>query len=250
MTDPGPGFALALLVIAALYAAVGQAGATGYLAAMGALGFDPAVMKPAALALNIVVAAIAALVFRRAGQVSWRTFYPFAVLGAPFSLLGGMVQLPARLYYPAVGAILVLAAAQMLRAALRPRAADGPPPVEPPFWPALAAGAAVGFVSGTTGTGGGVFLAPLILAMNWVGIRRAAAVTAIFNLVNSVAALAGSYAALGRLPAELPLWLLAVAAGGAAGATIGARLLPERWLRLLLAAILLASGLRMLWPRA
>lgn len=247
MTEAGPGFALVLLVIAALYAAVGQAGATGYIAAMGALGLDPAVMKPAALALNIVVAAIAAWLFRRAGQFSWRTFYPFAVLGFPFSLLGGAVQLPGHVYYPLVGAILILAAAQMLRAALRRRPDARPAPVAPPFWPALLAGAAIGFVSGTTGTGGGVFLAPVILAMNWVEVRRAAAVTAAYNLLNSAAALAGSRATLGRLPPELPLWLLAVAAGGALGATLGARFLPERALRLLLAAILLASGARMIW---
>ena len=96
MADGGPWFAAVLLVIAALYAAVGQAGATGYLAAMGVAGFDAAVMKPTALALNLVVAGIATVQFWRAGRVSWRTFYPFAVLGFPFSLLGGAVQLPER----------------------------------------------------------------------------------------------------------------------------------------------------------
>lgn len=107
--DGGPWFAFILLVIAGLYAAVGQAGATGYLAAMGMLGLDPNVMKPTALALNLVVASIAAVQFRRAGQFSWRTFYPFAVLGFPFSLLGGAVHLPEHVYYPLVGAILLVA---------------------------------------------------------------------------------------------------------------------------------------------
>jgi uncharacterized membrane protein YfcA len=185
--------------------------------------------------------------FTRARQVTWRTFSPFAVLGFPFSLLGGAIHLPGDIYYPLVGAILVVAAVQMFRLAIRPhRAAAGASPVEPPFWPALFAGAVVGFVSGTTGTGGGVFLAPVILAMNWVDVRRTAAVTAAYNLLNSAAALAGSTATLGRLPPALPGWLLAVAVGGTIGATLGARHLPERTLRYLLAAILLASGLRML----
>ena len=247
MADGGPWFAAVLLVIAALYAAVGQAGATGYLAAMGVAGFDAAVMKPTALALNLVVAGIATVQFWRAGQVSWRTFYPFAVLGFPFSLLGGAVQLPERIYFPLVGAILIAAAIQLFRAAARARTAPGrAPPAEPPFWPALSAGAAIGFVSGTTGTGGGVFLAPVILAMNWVDVRRTAAVTAAYNLLNSAAALAGSYAVLGSLPPQLPGWIVAVALGGVIGGTLGARHLPERTLRLLLAAILLASGIRLL----
>lgn len=243
-----PWFTLALLVIAGLYAAVGQAGATGYLAVMGMIGFEPSVMKPTALALNLVVAGIATVQFRRAGQFSWRNFYPFAVLGFPFSLLGGAVHLPERLYYPLVGVILLLAAVQMFRAARRSQQPERRvTAVKPPFWPALLVGALIGFVSGTTGTGGGVFLAPLILSMNWVDVRRTAAVTAAYNLLNSAAALVGSYATLDRLPPELPVWLLAVACGGVFGATLGARYLPDQVLRYLLAVILLLSGVRLVF---
>jgi uncharacterized membrane protein YfcA len=83
------GLAAVLLVVAAAYAAVGQAGATGYLAVMGIAGLQPTVMKPTALALNILVAAIGTFQFWRASFLSWRTFYPFAALGFPFSLIGG-----------------------------------------------------------------------------------------------------------------------------------------------------------------
>lgn len=241
-----PWFALMLLVIAGLYAAVGQAGATGYLAAMAIFGFEPSVMKPTALALNVVVAGIASAQFWRAGRFSWRTFYPFAVLGLPFSVLGGMVHLPERIYYPLVGTILMVAAAQMFRAARRPGRATSAGMIEPPFWPALGAGALVGFVSGATGTGGGVFLAPLILALNWVDIRRTAAITAAYNLLISASALLGSRATVHQLPSELSLWLLAVACGGGIGATLGARYLHSSALRYLLATLLLFSGIRLL----
>jgi uncharacterized membrane protein YfcA len=237
---------LLFLLVAALYASVGQAGASGYLAVMSVLGMEPAPMKVTALSLNLLVAAIGTLQFWRRGLLSLRAFYPFAVLGFPFSLLGGAVQLPAAAYYPAVGAILLLASAQMLRTALRPAGPRPDPPAAPPFLPSLVTGAAIGFVSGTTGTGGGIFLAPVILAMNWVGVRRAAAVTAAYNLLNSAAALAGARAILPSAPAALPGWLLAVTAGGAAGAFLGSRYLPDRALRLILALILAAAGLRLL----
>ena len=152
--------AIIFLVVAALYAAVGQAGATGYLAAMALFGVAPVVMKPTALALNLLVAAIGTLQFWRMGLFSWRTFYPFAVLGFPFSLLGGAIQLPNHVYHPLVGAILLLSAVQLLRSTWRSAPAPSLPPAEPPFLPALLTGACIGFVSGTTGTGGGVFLAP------------------------------------------------------------------------------------------
>jgi hypothetical protein len=43
---------VAIAVIAAAYAGVGQAGATGYIAAMGLAGNSPDIIRPAALALN------------------------------------------------------------------------------------------------------------------------------------------------------------------------------------------------------
>lgn len=240
------GLGAAFLITAALYASVGQAGASGYLAVMGLAGLDPAVMKPTALALNVLVAAIGTFQFWRAGRFSWRTFYPFGVLGFPFSIIGGAINLPAHLYYPVVGVILLLAAIQLVRFAMKKAITKMEPPRSPPFLASLATGAGIGLVSGMTGTGGGVFLAPIILIMNWVDIRRAAAVSAAYNLLNSVAALAGAYATLDRLPAPLPWWLVAVGVGGLIGATIGNRHLPDQVLRYVLAAVLAISGLKLI----
>ncbi|MFN4100180.1 MAG: sulfite exporter TauE/SafE family protein [Pararhodobacter sp.] len=239
--------ALSFLFIALVYAAVGQAGASGYIAAMGIAGFAPLAMKTTALALNLLVAGISTALFLKAGWLSWRAVWPFALLGFPFSLLGGAVQLPEAIYFPVVGLVLILSAAQMARSAFRVASPEDKAPVRPPFVAALLTGAIIGFVSGTTGTGGGVFLAPVILAMNWGSARQTAATTAVYNLLNSGAALLGAYAAWDQIPAALPLWLVAVAAGGAVGAYLGSRYLSGRWLRGILAILLLASGVKMIW---
>ena len=239
--------AIAFLLIALVYASVGQAGASGYIAIMALLGFAPITMKITALALNLLVAAIGTIMFLRAGRLSWRSVWPFAVLGFPFSLLGGATQLPADVYYPVVGVVLVLSAFQMARTALRKPSSFPVEAVEPPFIAALATGAVIGFISGTTGTGGGVFLAPVILAMNWGTARQTAATTAVYNLMNSAAALLGAWAWWDQIPAALPGWLIAVGAGGSLGAFVGSRYLPDMWLRIILVVILLASGLRLLF---
>ncbi|ACM00227.1 sulfite exporter TauE/SafE family protein [Cereibacter sphaeroides] len=237
----------AFLVTALLYAAVGQAGASGYIAIMGLAGFGPLAMKTTALSLNLLVAAIGTALFLRAGRLSWQNVWPFAVLGFPFSLLGGAIRLPEGIYFPVVSAVLILSALQMARTAiLRP----GPDPAEagcPPFAAALATGAVIGFVSGTTGTGGGVFLAPIILTMKWGSARQTAATTAVYNLINSSAALLGAYAAWDQAPSALPVWLVAVAAGGTIGAYIGSRYLSDRWLRGTLSVLLLMSGIKLIW---
>jgi len=235
-----------IFVTAALYGSVGQAGASGYLAAMGLAGLDPTVMKPTALALNILVAGIGAVQFSRAGLFSWRAFYPFGVLGFPFSLIGGAINLPGRAYYPAVGIMLLLAAIQLVRSARRAPEDQEIPPKEPPFLPSLLAGAGIGFVSGVTGTGGGIYLGPVILIMNWVEVRKAAAVTAAYNLLNSTAALVGAYATLNTLPKALPWWLMAAGFGGLIGTTVGSRYLPDKALRYVLAGILVISGAKLI----
>lgn len=234
-------------IIAALYASVGQAGGTGYIAVMGLIGFGPDVIKPTALALNVLVAAIGAAGFARAGLLTWQSCYPFAILGAPFSILGGATNLSPAAYQPVVGALLLVAAWQMIRAARAALPFDKDASGHPPFFPSLLAGAAIGFVSGITGVGGGIFLAPIVLAFGWTGIRQAAATSAIFNLLNSAAALAGVWATSPSLPVHLPWWLAAVGIGGLLGSWLGLRHLSPKVLRFILAALLISAGVRMLF---
>ena len=238
---------IALGIIAVLYACVGQAGGTGYIAVMGLAGLTPETIKPTALALNILVAGIGAVRFAKVGMLTWQSCYPFAILGAPFSVIGGATNLPPSVFQPVVGAMLLLAAWQMAQSARSAGERDRDAPVNPPFLPALAAGAVIGFVSGVTGVGGGIFLAPLVLAFGWADTRQTAAVSAVFNLLNSAAALAGAWATLPVLPEALPWWLVAVGMGGLFGSWVGARRLPATALRYILAGLLLAAGLRMMF---
>src|SRR5258705_12440079 len=94
---------------AALYASVGHAGASAYLAVMGLYSFAPSVMKPTALALNILVATVATFKFYRAGLFSWRLFWPFAVVSLPAAFIGGALALPGHWYEFLVGIVVLYA---------------------------------------------------------------------------------------------------------------------------------------------
>jgi hypothetical protein len=235
-------FPLALALIAAAYAAVGQAGATGYIAAMGLAGFAPDVIRPAALALNTLVAAIGTARFAGAGHLTWRGTWPFIVLGLPCSVLGGATHLPAAVYNPVVGTLLIVAAWQMARLARTAKPTDPVAPAPPPLLASIIAGAAIGFVAGVTGIGGGIFIAPLVLSLRWLEMRHTVGLSALFNLLNSAAALAGLWTTSPRLPDELPWWLAAAAIGAALGASLGARHLAPSVLRYILAALLMVGG--------
>ena len=51
---------------------------------------------------------------------------------------------------------------------------------------------------------------------------------------------------MGQLPAALPLWLAAVAVGGAIGSELGSRRLPAPWVRRALALVLAVAGLKLI----
>ncbi len=238
--------AIAMAVIAAAYAALGQGGATSYIAVMGLIGFSPDIIRPAALSLNALVSAIAAVQFARAGQIEWRRVYPFAVFGVPCSVLGGATHLSAAIYHPVVGILLLVAAWQMARSARRAQNGDDRVATRPPLWTSLLSGAAIGFVAGITGIGGGILLAPLMLALGWAGARQTSGVSAIFNLLNSAAALAGLWLTIPALPALSPWWFVAAAGGGSLGSWLGARHFPTWFLRYALATLLAIAAVRML----
>jgi len=231
------------LVAAALYASVGHAGASAYLAVMGLFSFAPDVMKPTALSLNILVAAVATAKFYRAGLFSWSLFWPFAIASVPAAFLGGAMMLPARWYQIVVGVVLLFAAVWMFRSSRKPLSGG---PHRPPVWSAVATGLAIGFLSGLTGVGGGIFLSPLLLYMGWAETRATSGVAAPFILVNSIAGLLGHFSSVSQLPPNIPIWGAAALLGGWIGASYGSKRAPPPVLRQLLSVVLIVAGVKLI----
>ena len=238
------GIAALFFAGAAVYAAVGHGGASSYLAVMGLFGFTPDVMKPTALTLNILVAAIATLKFHRANLFAWNLFWPFAIASVPAAFVGGATILPGRWYRILVGVVLLYAAVWMFRSARRPL------PVvarRPALFAAVVSGAAIGFLSGLTGVGGGIFLSPLLLYAGWAETRETSAVAAPFILVNSIAGLLGHISSVERLPPGIPAWAIAAILGGWIGATYGSKRAPAPLLRQLLSLVLIVAGAKLIF---
>lgn len=229
-----------VFAIAVLYSLVGHAGASGYIAVMTLLAVPPPVIRPAALALNILVASIAFGQFYRGGHFAWPRFWPFAVAAVPCAFVGGAIQIPSHLFKVVLGAVLLYSALRFVWAPQSKR-----PLTEPPRWLAVGCGAAIGLLAGLTGTGGGIFLTPLLLLMGWAEPQQAAAVSALFILVNSAAGLAGNFSATQSLPQFVVPLFAAAGLGGALGSHLGSRRLGAAAIKRFLAVVLAIAGLKL-----
>jgi uncharacterized membrane protein YfcA len=231
-----------IFIAAVLYSSVGHAGASGYLAAMALLNVSPSVMKPTALALNILVASIACFKFYRVKAFSWRLFLPLALASTPCAFLGGLLTLPSNIYKPLVGLVLCYASIRSFIKSQQPSFI-----VNSPSTPSLIlCGAGLGFLSGITGVGGGIFLSPIMLLWRWADTKTISGIAAAFILVNSIAGFLGVMQSAPQLPQALPLWLLAAGVGGYIGAEIGSKHLPSGTLQKILSVVLMIAGVKML----
>jgi len=241
MSDTELLLTLAFLAVATLYA-------SGYIASMALLGFAPEQVRPTALALNLLVGGIGLLRFWRGGHVRWRNVLPFVLASAPAAFFAAQVQLPKDSYSLLLGLVLLVAAAGVFRSAAQADAADHAAlGRRVPWLPGLLIGAVIGVLSGLTGTGGAIFLTPLLLFAHWMPTREASGTSVAFVWINSLTGLAGLLHATGTLPTALPLWLVAVAVGALIGTQLGLKWLPVKALRHALGVVLLIAAGKLLF---
>jgi uncharacterized protein len=236
--------ALLMAVGAALYASVGHGGASAYLAIMALFSVAPETMRPTALALNLIVAGMGVARYWLSGQTNNRLLLSFAVTAVPAAFLGGMVDLGADFYNPLVGVLLLAAAARLF---WQPKRLADRPVHQPSLAVTLPAGLALGLLAGLTGTGGGIFLSPLIILFAWETPRHTSGVAAGFIFLNSLAGLAGNVAAVQALPPQLPFFVVAVIAGAALGTWLGVERLPRARLLQALALVLTLAGFKLIF---
>jgi len=193
--------------------------------------------------VNLLVAGISFIQFARAGYFRWRLFVVFAVLSIPLSFLGGMLELDPQWYKFTLGVLLLFAVARMIGLFDKEKMS-----LNELNWPiGILVGGSIGFFSGLIGIGGGIILSPVILLLRWGSIKEAAAVSALFIWVNSLAGLAGQL----RFGFELSpdIWLMAglTLIGGFAGGTAGSFFVGKKQMKLILSVVLILASVKLIF---
>ena len=236
---------LALMTVAALYSSVGHGGASGYLAVLSLTTYgsmESAWLKQHAWCLNLIVAAIAFYHFHRAGHHVPKLTVPFIVASIPMAMVGGYLAVDGAVYDLLLSICLLAAAWRLFTTNVSDVKVDS----EPSWGIAAPVGGTIGFASGIIGVGGGIFLSPVLLLKKWATPKGAAATSALFIWVNSLAGLGGATLS-GQLTLEWGVlfpFVAAVLVGGFIGSRYGAEIAPHQMVRKLLVVVLVVAAAR------
>lgn len=230
-------------VMGFIYSMVGHGGASGYLALMAFTSAPQKLASTTALILNLAVSGITFLAFRRARHFDWSLTWPFLVGSVPMAYLGGRLKVEGRVQDLILAATLIYAATVLFSGVPKPYKKDHHPN---PFL-CVGVGAAIGFLSGIVGIGGGIFLSPVIILAGWAGPHVTASIAASFIFLNSAAGLfARSPKVITEASHQWPL-LVAAVIGGLLGSWLGANRTTASQIRQALAMVLLLAVVKLVW---
>lgn len=238
-----PGFVLfSFFLVAVLYSVVGHGGASGYLAVLSLTAISSQVISSTSLLLNLFVAGISFAFYAHAKNFSWTLTWPFLVSAIPLAFVGSTITVSPDAFSLILGGVLLVAAVRLF---WQPKnTTENVPPV---IWKALSIGAAIGFLSGLVGVGGGIFLSPVLLFLGWADPKKAAATSSVFIFFNSISGIAGRIHNGSINFADQVAWMIVFCvAGSLIGSYLGANRFAPKWIRYALGFVLLTAATKLL----
>jgi uncharacterized membrane protein YfcA len=235
-----------LFLVAFLYASVGHGGASGYLALMAIFSIAPEVMKPTALLLNLFVSLTSFIQFYRGKHFNWKLFLPFAIASVPMAFVGGLISIDTFVYKKILGILLLIPIIRFLffaNISIKDIKKSN-------IALSILIGAAIGFLSGLIGIGGGIILSPVLLLLKWSDMKQTAAISALFIFVNSLSGLAGQLTKGIHFSPDMYAYVVIAFVGGICGAYFGSLKFKSNILKYLLAVVLMVAAYKLLFTKA
>lgn len=235
-------------VISLIYSSAGFGGGSMYLAILSGAVFTLALpqgeIKTLALLCNAAVATYSSVQFIRNKWIEWKANLRLLLFSIPFVLIATQIKLEEKVFLLFLSFGLLLSALFMLLPVVvklnQPLSFN-----KKLLWPFSAV---IGFISGLTGIGGGVYLSPFLYFSKWGEERKIAATTSLFIAVNSWVALVPMLFQSKNLLLENSTYYLmgAVLTGAFIGNLSALKFLPKNGIRLITIGILLYAGFRLL----
>jgi uncharacterized membrane protein YfcA len=230
-------------LIAVVYSSAGFGGGSMYLALLAQSGADISWVRFTGLSCNAVVTAQGSWHFARQGWMAWKQVLLLLLCSVPACIYASGIQLSEKSYLLSLAFCLLIAGLAIL---IRPQQSGETSAPVNKLW-LYPASAIIGFISGITGIGGGVYLSPLLHLTRWGSSKHIAAASAAFILINSIASLMVQYS-MGAASFSANYWVLigCVLLGGFIGSLLGSSVFSQRIVRYITGGVILFASLRLL----
>ncbi|MBT3180624.1 MAG: sulfite exporter TauE/SafE family protein [Candidatus Marinimicrobia bacterium] len=206
--------------VALIYSSVGLGGGSAYTALMAIFGISYQVIPTTSLFLNLIVTFIGMIHFWKNGHGRLNLILPFLVTSIPMAYLGGSFAMPELMFKILLLATLILVLVRIyiindLKIAIQLNGIKK--------WIfILSLGGVLGFIAGTVGIGGGIYLVPLIIMFGLGTEKEAAAAGSMFIWVISLVGVIAR-TQIGTFDPQFIIPLaIAVLIGGFGGSYLGA----------------------------
>lgn len=238
---------ICFFLVSLIYASAGFGGGSLYLAILSGAFFTLSIPIPQfkfiALLCNGTVALLGFIQLARAqkSNVPWKQLFFILLCSSPFAFLAASLKIQNETFLIWLGYGLLLAAIAILLPLLFNKINPNLPPNS--IYPFASF---FGFLSGITGIGGGVYLAPILHFTSFAKNKSIATVTTSFIAINSFVALGANLNNFEECDSTLFLLIPVVIAGGFIGNSILRLKMNTSHLKIITALILVFAGIRLL----
>ncbi len=232
--------------VAAIYASVGFAGGTSYLALLTIYDVEYLLIPIIALTCNIIVASGNCFNYIRAGNLDLKFLTPYFLGSIPLAYIGGKFQITKDFFQILLFFCLTISSLLLLIQA-RQYKLTNQIIKKIPFFVAILIGAIIGLVSGIVGIGGGIILSPILFNLKAAQPNKIVMAASLFILINSISGFLGQIQKINDISQLQPyLYLpLAVLLGGQLGNFLNIKILKSHILALLTSLLVLFVAVRL-----
>ncbi len=235
-------FIISLGLVAFLYSSVGHGGASGYIAMFALFGMISPSMKSFVLLMNLGVASVAFYQYAKHSHFNLKYFVPFGLGATPMAYFGASLKIDALFYRYMLAAFLIFSVIYLLGFFHQ---SENRFKINYSASKAFFIAALIGFISGVTGVGGGIFLSPILLLLAWGNVKQTAAIAALFIVLNSLAGLIAIDNIVQYISQDLLLKMIVVLGFGYLGSRWGVKIENTSTLKRMLAFVLLSAAAKL-----
>ena len=238
--------AILFLVTSILYSSVGLGGGSTYLALLLVWGVPYSIFPVIALTCNIIVVLGNCINYIRAGNLNFKFLLPYLIGSVPMAYIGGALVLEILIFEILLFGVLVMAGFLLL---LNFKSYDDKEENynKKPNFISVIIGGTLGFISGTVGIGGGIFLSPVLFLIKAGKPKHIVTTASLFILINSISGIIGQLTKNEVVDEVLNYWylMIVVLIGGQIGNFLNLKIFPTRILALLTAFLVIFVAFRM-----